>query len=102
MLVHKWLRHKGGHLVILNYHRASGGDLRRHLLYLRRHYRLLHLEAALEELYMSSKNGKQVSERRTPLVLTFDAGYYDNYTHGLAVARELQIHFTIFLVPGYM
>src|SRR5436305_15157077 len=102
MLVHKWLRHKGGHLVILNYHRASGGDLRRHLLYLRRHYRLLHLEAALEELSMPSKNGKQVSERRTPLVLTFDDGYYDNYTHGLALARELQIPFTIFLIPGYM
>ena len=97
-----WIRRSGPHLVILNYHQATGGDLRRHLLYLRRHYRILHLEAALEELYMPSKNGKQVRDRRTPLVLTFDDGYYDNYTHGLALARELQIPFTLFLVPGYV
>src|SRR5712691_599850 len=88
-----WIRRSGQQLVILNYHRATGGDLRRHLLYLRRHYRILHLEAALEELYMPSKNGKQVGDRRTPLVLTFDDGYYDNYSHGLTLARELQIPF---------
>ncbi len=97
-----WIRRSGPHLVILNYHQATGGDLRRHLLYLRRHYRILHLEAALEELYMPSKNRKQVRDRRTPLVLTFDDGYYDNYTHGLALARELQIPFTLFLAPGYV
>jgi peptidoglycan/xylan/chitin deacetylase (PgdA/CDA1 family) len=97
-----WIRRSGQHLVILNYHQATGGDLRRHLLYLRRHYRVLHLEAALEELYFPSKHGKQVDERRTPLVLTFDDGYHDNYTHGLTLARELQIPFTIFLVPGYV
>jgi len=98
-----WSRRSGQHLVILNYHRATGGDLRRHLLYLRRHYRILHLEAAMEELYMPhSKNGKHLGDRRTPLVLTFDDGYHDNYTHGLTLARELQIPFTIFLVPGYV
>ena len=97
-----WIRRSGQHLVILNYHRASGGDLRRHLLYLRRHYRILHLEEALEELYIPSKNGKQAYDRRTPLVLTFDDGYHDNYTHGLELAHELQIPFTIFLVPGYV
>src|SRR5579884_3635066 len=41
----RWLMQRGKpHLIILNYHRASGGDLRRHLLYLRRHYRMLHLK----------------------------------------------------------
>ncbi len=83
-----WIRRSEQHLIILNYHQATGGDLRRHLLYLRRHYRILHLEEALEELYMPSKNGKQAGDRRTPLVLTFDDGYYDNYTHGLALARD--------------
>src|SRR5439155_18756345 len=97
-----WIGRSGQHLVILNYHQATGGDLRRHLLYLRRHYRILHLEPALEELYMPSKNRKQAGDRGTPLVLTFDDGYQDNYSHGLALARELQIPFTIFLVPGYM
>src|SRR5438445_9667392 len=89
-------------LVILNYHRASGGDLRRHLLYLRRHYRLLHLEAALEELYTPHKQKKGDLDRRTPLVLTFDDGYHDNYTHAFALARELQVPITIFLIPGYI
>ena len=102
LLVHKWHQHKGGRLVILNYHRASGGDLRRHLLYLRRHYRILHLEAALEELYAPHKEKKGTLDRRTPLVLTFDDGYYDNYTHAFALARELQVPITIFLIPGYI
>src|SRR5439155_7233250 len=97
-----WIRRSGQHLVILNYHRAIGGDLRRHLLYLRRHYRILHLEAALEELYLPSKNGKHAGDRRIPLVLTFDDGYFDNYAHMLTLARELQIPFTIFLIPGYV
>jgi peptidoglycan/xylan/chitin deacetylase (PgdA/CDA1 family) len=92
----------GRRLVILNYHRATGGDLSSHLLYLRRHYRILHLEAALEELYMPYKHGKRVRDRRTPLVLTFDDGYRDNYTHGFALARELQIPFTVLLIPGYV
>ena len=102
MLVHKWHRHKGGRLVILNYHRASGGDLRRHLLYLRRHYRLLHLEAALEELSTPQPADKTARDRRMPLVLTFDDGYHDNYTHAFALARELQLPITIFLIPGYI
>jgi len=96
-----WMQRSGQRLIILNYHRATGGDLRRHLLYLRRHYRLLHLEEALEELY-SSRGTERVRGRRTLLVLTFDDGYRDNYTHAFALARELRIPFTIFLVPGYV
>jgi len=34
--------------------------------------------------------------------LTFDDGYHDNYTHGFALARELQVPITIFLIPGYI
>src|SRR5881394_1954812 len=96
-----WTQRSGPRLIILNYHRATGGDLRSHLLYLRRHYRMLHLEEALEELY-SSKEKRQVRDLRTPLVLTFDDGYRDNYTHAFALARELQVPITIFLVPGYV
>jgi peptidoglycan/xylan/chitin deacetylase (PgdA/CDA1 family) len=101
-LVRWWIRHSGRRLIILNYHRASEGDLRRHLLYLRRHYRVMHLEEALEELYMSCKQEKQTRDRRTPLVLTFDDGYHDNYMHGFPLARELQVPITIFLIPGYI
>ena len=92
----------GQYLILLNYHCATGGDLRQHMLYLRRHYRLLHLEAALEELYTPRKNELYRRDKHTPLVLTFDDGYRDNYTHGFALARELQIPITIFLIPGYI
>ena len=98
-----WLiRQSGQRLIILNYHRASGGNLRRHMLYLRRHYRVMHLEKALGELYAPQQARKQAHDRRTPVVLTFDDGYRDNYTHGFTLARELQVPITIFLVPGYI
>ncbi len=93
---------RGPYLVILNYHRASEGDLRSHLLYLRRYYRILHAEAALEELYGQRKNKQRRRDRHTALVLTFDDGYRDNYTHAFALAHELQIPFTIYLLPGYI
>jgi peptidoglycan/xylan/chitin deacetylase (PgdA/CDA1 family) len=96
-----WMRRSGQHLIILNYHRAIGGDLRRQLLYLRRHYRIMHLEETLEDFYQQ-KEKKQRRDPRVPLALTFDDGYYDNYTHGFALARELQVPFTIFLIPGYI
>jgi peptidoglycan/xylan/chitin deacetylase (PgdA/CDA1 family) len=63
---------------------------------------MLHLEEALEELYTPPGERKQERDRRTPLVLTFDDGYHDNYTHAFALACELQIPITIFLIPGYV
>jgi len=97
-----WTRRSGQRLVILCYHQATGGDLRQHLLYLHRHYRILHLEAALEELYTSYKSEPPREDRRTPLVLTFDDGNRDNYAHGFKLACELQIPITMFLIPGYI
>ncbi len=97
-----WTRCSGRKLIILNYHRAAGGDLRRHLLYLRRHYRIMHVEAALEELYVARKEKQQSADIRTPLVLTFDDGYRDNYTDGFVLAQELDVPFTIYLIPGYI
>src|SRR5581483_10759271 len=95
-------RRSGPHVILLNYHRANEGDLRAHLSYLRRHYRLLSLEAALEELYTSNSEGTPLVDRRSPLVVTFDDGYRDTFTHAFALARELRIPITIFLVPGYI
>ncbi|GAC1349281.1 MAG: hypothetical protein NVSMB27_20920 [Ktedonobacteraceae bacterium] len=100
-----WLREgRGKHLIILNYHRAVGGDLRRHLLYLRRHYRIMPLEEALEELYTPhhQTHMRDHSRLRTPAVLTFDDGYRDNYIYASALAQELHIPITIFLVPAYI
>ena len=97
-----WKQRSSSSLTILIYHRASGGDLRKHMLHLSRHYRVLHLEAALEELYAARKSKHVRSKRRPALVLTFDDGYHDNYTHAFALASELHIPITIFLIPGYI
>jgi peptidoglycan/xylan/chitin deacetylase (PgdA/CDA1 family) len=95
-----WIQRQGPRLTILTYHTATPGYLRQHWLYLRRHYRLLHLEDALEELFSPSSH--KVQDRRMPLVITFDDGYYDNYTYSFPLACELEIPITIFLVPGYI
>jgi peptidoglycan/xylan/chitin deacetylase (PgdA/CDA1 family) len=63
---------------------------------------MLHLEEALEELYASGGRSKPGRDRRTPLVLTFDDGYHDNYTHAFPLARELHVPITVFLIPGYV
>lgn len=102
-LVRWWFRHFRRGLIILNYHQASGGDLRSHMLYLRRHFRILHLEEALEELFASNDSPpKGRRDRRSLAALTFDDGHHDNYTHAFALARELQLPITFFLVPGYI
>lgn len=97
-----WIRRSGPTLTVLCYHRASAGYLREHMRYLKRHYRLLHLETALEELYAGRKGQCVQTDRRPMLVLTFDDGYHDLLTHGLPLASELQIPLTGFLIPGYI
>ncbi len=42
-LAHRYRRRSDRRLIILNYHRATGGNLRRQLRYLRRHDRILEL-----------------------------------------------------------
>jgi peptidoglycan/xylan/chitin deacetylase (PgdA/CDA1 family) len=101
-LVRHWRQRSGEHLVILNYHRATGGALDLHLSYLRRHYRILDIETALEELYARPSEERQVHDRRTPLVISFDDGYQDNYTYAFALACKLQIPIAIFVIPGYI
>jgi peptidoglycan/xylan/chitin deacetylase (PgdA/CDA1 family) len=97
-----YTRSQGQRLVVLCYHRAEGGFLRQHLLYLRRHYRILHLEEALEALYESQKGALQGRKQPTMLALTFDDGYQDHYSQAFALALELEVPITIFLVPGYI
>ncbi|HEU4781978.1 MAG TPA: polysaccharide deacetylase family protein [Ktedonobacterales bacterium] len=111
----RWLRRRGRqgqYVVMLNYHRATIGDLSAHLHYLSRHYRVIPLDHALEDLSMSpARDGasstfvapsSQDRDHRTPLVITFDDGYFDNYAHAARLAAELRVPITLFLVPGYM
>lgn len=97
-----WTRRQGQRLVVLCYHRAEGGSLRQHLLYLRRHYRICHLEDALKALYRPQWETFRGKKPPTLLALTFDDGYYDNYTAAFALATDLQVPVTIFPVPGYI
>lgn len=96
-----WGQRSRQRLIILNYHNAGGENLRGQFRYLRDHYRVMPLEDALAELYTPGEQQCK-SDRRQPLVITFDDGYRDNYTCGLALARELQVPITIFLIPGYV
>jgi peptidoglycan/xylan/chitin deacetylase (PgdA/CDA1 family) len=92
-------------LTILCYHEAVGENLRRQLLFLKRHYRLMHLEDALEELYAAPSSSKSLAkqcDKRPPMVITFDDGYLNNYTYAFRLARELQIPYTLFLIPDYV
>jgi len=101
-IVH-WLHQRSGQrLLILNYHHASDSDLRRHLLYLRKHFRLSSLDSALDELFTTDKKQVPRQDRLLPLALTFDDGYEDNYTHAYALAQELHIPISIFLISGYI
>lgn len=74
------------------------------MLYLHRYYRLLPIESALEELYAHGARSPVPKQprQRTALVLTFDDGYRDNYTHAFALACELRVPLTLYLVPGYI
>jgi peptidoglycan/xylan/chitin deacetylase (PgdA/CDA1 family) len=100
-----WKRRSRATLTILNYHRAAGANLPRQLQFLRRHYRLMHLDAALDGLYTMhpvQQPAKGKADRRAPLVITFDDGYLDNYTCAYRLARDMHIPMTIFLIPGYV
>jgi peptidoglycan/xylan/chitin deacetylase (PgdA/CDA1 family) len=103
-LAHWWKQHPGQRqrLIILNYHRATGKNLRQQMRFLRRYYRILPLETALEELYSEHTVETQAHDKRMPLALTFDDGYHDNYSYGFKLTRELKIPITIFLIPGYI
>jgi peptidoglycan/xylan/chitin deacetylase (PgdA/CDA1 family) len=103
-----WRRRSAPYLVILNYHRAAGGNLREQMRYLNRHYRILDLDAALNELYADAPSarsrGGSMKRRdpRSPLVLTVDDGYLDSYTHALPYAQELDVPIAVFPVPAYI
>ncbi len=101
-LVRRFDRYAGKRLLIVNYHRASQGNLGSHMLYLQKHFRVIALETALEELYSKRKGRTSRSDRRMPLAITFDDGYEDNYTHAFPLAQKLEMPLTIFLITGYI
>ncbi len=97
-----WTRRAGPRVVMLVYHNATEGSFLKHMHYLRRHYRLMHVEAALEELYATRKEPGYAKDKRTPLVVTLDDGYRDNFTYAKEVAHNLCVPITMYLIPGYI
>lgn len=67
---------------------------REHVAYLRRHYELLDLDAALD----LARSGRRL--KRPAAVLTFDDGLRGNHTHLLPMVRELKLPVTIYVATG--
>lgn len=97
-----WTQRAGPRVAIVNYHTAAGGNLLQHLLYLRRRYRIMPLDAAMDELYTGRRDPQFKHDRRIPLVITFDDGYADNFTYATRLAHDYCIPLSIYLVPGYI
>ncbi|MEZ5562978.1 MAG: polysaccharide deacetylase family protein [Gammaproteobacteria bacterium] len=67
---------------------------RRQMRYLKRHFRVLSLDAALD--YMATA-ASQVKARRPPAVITFDDGYAGNFSCALPILQELRLPFTVYV-----
>jgi peptidoglycan/xylan/chitin deacetylase (PgdA/CDA1 family) len=94
----------GTPLTIVGYHyvRPLGGScyprlkaldlaaFRRQLLYCRRHYNFVSIEAVLDAV----EGGDPLPER--PILLTFDDGYADHYVHVLPVLEELGVRGAVY------
>ena len=65
------------------------------MAHIARHYQVLTVEDLVERL-------AQGQVPRNALVLTFDDGYRDNFTHAAPILRRLGLPATIFLVTGHI
>jgi peptidoglycan/xylan/chitin deacetylase (PgdA/CDA1 family) len=73
---------------------AAGAAFRRHMAFIRERLRPMSLTQLVETL----SAGKPVPSNT--VVVTFDDGYEDNYTHAFPALREFDIPATIFLATG--
>lgn len=67
---------------------------RRQMNYLKRHFRILSMDAAVEYLATAANQPKA---RRPPAVITFDDGYAGNYSCALPILKALQLPFTVYV-----
>jgi peptidoglycan/xylan/chitin deacetylase (PgdA/CDA1 family) len=101
-------RRNSGRLAILMFHGVEGGPLsppcdyvtdaatlRRELTYLRRHFRVLPLQEALQRLRAGTLP-------RCAAALTFDDGTRNLAIHAAPVLRELRLPAAVFLATGPM
>ncbi|NTV51808.1 MAG: polysaccharide deacetylase family protein [Candidatus Firestonebacteria bacterium] len=98
----------GGRFLILMYHRViaetgyfkslcvSPQHFARQIRYLKENFSIVTLEEAAQRL----KSGDLPDEDQ--VVITFDDGYQDNYTHAFPVLRQAGVPATIFLTAGHI
>lgn len=90
--------------VVVYYHRIGGCDVltrpaehfRRDLVHFRRHYDCISLAELCRRL-----RHRQPLRRRT-LVVTFDDGYRDNFTHALPLLAAANVPATFFVSTGFI
>jgi peptidoglycan/xylan/chitin deacetylase (PgdA/CDA1 family) len=104
---------KHGCLRILAYHRiwdepacdfafdeqlisATSEDFQRQMEWAKRHFEIV----SFADLHACQKENKAWPQRA--LIVTFDDGYADNYTHAFPILKELNLPATIFLSTSYM
>ncbi len=97
-----------GKSIVLGYHRVLPSDsvqvafcapgmyvtpetLRRHLVFLKQHYRLVHVT----DLLVNRCADKCCA-------ITFDDGWWDNYAYAYPILKELDVPATIFLATGFI
>jgi peptidoglycan/xylan/chitin deacetylase (PgdA/CDA1 family) len=73
---------------------VTAGRFKRQMRYLKRHFRVLSMDAAIDYL---ANGANQTKARRPPAVLTFDDGYAGNFNCALPILRELQLPFTVYV-----
>jgi peptidoglycan/xylan/chitin deacetylase (PgdA/CDA1 family) len=91
---------------VLYYHRVDSDD-HRSCVHPEQFYEQMHYLAAqgyrvitLEELYGCLQAGRELPGRS--VVLTFDDGFLDNYTHAYPILRRFGFPATIFLAVGFI
>ncbi|QGJ70719.1 Hypothetical protein PBC10988_24170 [Planctomycetales bacterium 10988] len=103
----RWLTRDG--LMILGWHGVSQEDehtrfsslyispetFQRRLAYLQKHFQIIDLDEALKQ----SRDGKFKPHQ---LVLTFDDGYFNFYSHAAPILKQYQMPATVYLVSGHM
>ena len=66
-------------------------DFEEHVVYLKKHYQIVHLNSLVEDI----KSGKSVSGK---VAITFDDGFSDNYEYAYPVLKKHNVPATIYLM----
>ncbi len=75
---------------------ASSEDFHRQMSWAKRHFEIL----SFADLHVCAQENRPWPRRA--LIVTFDDGYADNYTHAFPILKELNLPATIFLSTSYI